>query len=233
MPDVYNDFMIRIAILEYEKETKDIVFELAKIFKNSDWLFRHFWKASNLAKAMKEEEYQIFIFDEMFKSPRLESVFVHDNPNSLFIYVCANALKASNNDQRERIFYIEKDKLASNLNDLSAAILSQAKQSELYNLSYAGVDVNLPYQDIYYLEKIDKMVYFHTRKGEFHERNNMSDLESILSPFGFLRVHVSYLVNAKHIIAWYKDEVELINGQKIPLSRAQKRRINASRKSKD
>lgn len=79
--------MIKVAILEYEKETKDIVFQLSKLFVNEDWCFRHYLKASDLAKRMKEEEYQLFIFDEMFKNARMESVFVHDNPNAIVIYV--------------------------------------------------------------------------------------------------------------------------------------------------
>ena len=29
--------MIKVAILEYEKETKDIVFQLSKLFVNEDW----------------------------------------------------------------------------------------------------------------------------------------------------------------------------------------------------
>lgn len=44
----------------------------------------------------------------MFKTPRLESVFVHDNPNALFIYVCKNALATKDKDQRSRVLYIEK-----------------------------------------------------------------------------------------------------------------------------
>lgn len=42
--------MIKVAILEYEKETKDIVFQLSKLFVNEDWCFRHYLKASDLAK---------------------------------------------------------------------------------------------------------------------------------------------------------------------------------------
>ncbi len=95
------------------------------------------------------------------------------------------------------------------------------------------MDVNLAYEDIYYMEKIEKMVYFYTKKGEFHQRTNMSDLEDMFAPYGFLRVHVSYLVNTKHIIAWYKDEVELFNQKRIPLSRAQKKKILAQRKNDD
>lgn len=56
--------MIRIAILEHEKETKEIVFLLARVFRQNDWVFRHYFKASELARKMKEESYQIFIFDE-------------------------------------------------------------------------------------------------------------------------------------------------------------------------
>ena len=46
--------MIKVAILEYEKETKDIVFQLSKLFMHEDWCFRHYLKASDLAKRMKE-----------------------------------------------------------------------------------------------------------------------------------------------------------------------------------
>ena len=223
--------MIRIAILEYEKETKDIIFQLAKMFHKTDWTFRHYWKASELAKAMKEESYQIFIFDEMFKNPRLESVFVHDNPNAIFIYVCSNAIQTRGNDQRARILYIEKEKIVEDLEENEKMILSQSIQNDVYSFSYSGVHVNLPYEDIYYLEKNEKMVYFHTKKGVFKKRINMSELEEVFEPYGFLRVHVSFLVNSKHIISWNKDEVEMIQGDKIPLSRQQRRKIFASKKT--
>ena len=223
--------MIRVAILEYEKETKDIVFQLSKMFLKTDWTFRHYWKASELAKAMKEETYQIFIFDEMFKTPRLESVFVHDNPNALFIYVCENVIKTKQDDQRERIIYIGRNQIEKDLKDHKDAIVSQSLQSDVYSFSYSGVHVNLPYEDIYYLEKNEKMVYFYTKKGEFHKRTNMSDLEKIFEPYGFLRVHVSYLVNSKHIVSWTKDEVEIKNGVRIPLSRQQKKRLLANKKT--
>lgn len=224
--------MIRIAVLEYEKETKDIIFQIGKLFSNIDWTFRHFWKASDLAKAMKEEDFQIFIFDEMFKTPRLESVFVHDNPNALFVYICEDSRITKGDDQRERMFYIDKNNLSKELEILAPIILKQSSQGDVYALSYNGVHVNLPFESIYYLEKIEKMVHFHTKKGEFQKRINMSDLEKEFAPYGFLRVHVSYLVNAKHITAWYKDEVELMNKERIPLSRQQKRKIMTIKKER-
>ncbi|WP_282108948.1 LytR/AlgR family response regulator transcription factor [Faecalibaculum rodentium] len=217
--------MIRIAILEHEKETKEIVFLLARVFRQNDWVFRHYFKASELARKMKEESYQIFIFDEMFRSPRMESVFVHDNPDAVFIYLCEDPLVTRGNDDRERIFYLGKNSLAAGLDSISQRLVSQSSQNDHYTLVYDGTHVNIPYQEIFYVEKIEKMVWFHTRKGVFHKRMNMSDLEKLFSPYGFLRVHVSYLVNRKHIRSWHKEDVELVTGDLVPLSRAQKRRL--------
>ncbi len=222
--------MIRVAFLEYEKETKDIAFALSKIFYDEDWTFRHFYKASDLARHIKKEQFSLFVFDEIFKTPRLESVFVHDNPNAIFIYVCSNVDKIKRQDQRARILYISKDNIEKEMERCSDIIRWQCAQSDLYNLVYDGVNVNLPYDDIYYMEKIEKLVYFHTKKGVFHKRTNMSDLEEEFSAYGFIRTHVSYLVNEKHIVAWFKDEVDLDTGKRVPLSRAQKRKILSRKK---
>ena len=223
--------MIRVAFLEYETPTKELAFCMSKTFFKMDWTFRHYTKASDLAKAMQEETYQIFVFDEMFKTPRMDSVFVHDNMNATIIYLCENKFRYLKDDERGRILYIEKDRIKEQYAEYEETILKQISQTDIYRLIYNGVDVNLSYEDIYYMEKIEKMVYFHTKKGEFHQRMNMSDLEELFSPFGFIRVHVSYLVNEKHIVAWYKDEVELFNQKRIPLSRAQKKKILAQRKA--
>lgn len=223
--------MIRVAILEYEKESKEVAFALSKIYSSIDWVFRHFLKASDLAKRLKEEEFQLFIFDEVFKTPRLESVFVHDHPNAIFIYLCDNPVQVKANDQRTRVLYIDRNQIDQGLLENKNLLMSLSQQQDSYELNYDGVHVFLPYSDIYYLDKMEKMIYFHTKKGEFHKRANMADLEKELLPYGFIRVHVSYLLNAIHIVAWYKDEVELINGERIPLSRQQKRKILAARKS--
>ena len=222
--------MIRVAFLEYEREVKDIVYLMSKTFVENDWTFRTYTKASDLMKGLKNESYQIFVFDEIFKTPRIESVFVHDNPKSLFIFVVENKYRYLKEDQRGRVLYIERDRIQEQYEEIQDSILKQSIQTNLYRLTYNGVDVNLPYEEIYYLEKIDKMVYFHTKKGEFHQRINMSQLETLFSPYGFLRVHVSFLVNEKHIASWYKDEVELTTGKRIPLSRQQKRKISANKK---
>ena len=155
------------------------MFQLSKLFVNEDWCFRHYLKASDLAKRMKEEEYQLFIFDEMFKNARMESVFVHDNPNAIVIYVCENPIKTRGDDERSRVFYISKANIASDISAYDQMIRSQCIQGDVYEFNYDGVHMNFAYEDIYYLEKNEKMVYFYTKKGVFHKRDSMNALEDI------------------------------------------------------
>ncbi len=217
--------MIKIAILEHEKETKEIAFQLADVFRNIDWTFRHYYKASNLAKAMKEEAFQIFFFDEMFDTPRLDSFFVHDNPSALIVYLCADPTLKESSETRNRVHYISKAHLAEDLRALAPALLAQAAQKDMYSLVYQGVKIEIPVEDIFYLEKIGKNVHFHTRKGEFHRRLNLADLDEEFDRYGFLRVHISYLINGKYLTGIYKDEVELNHSMRVPLSRAQKKKL--------
>lgn len=224
--------MIKAAVLEREKESKDIIFLLGEYFREIDWTFRHFYKASELAKAMKNESYQIFVFDEIFKSPRLESVFVHDNPSSIFIFVCENPEMIRGSDTRERIFYISKENLAEDLEKIRPVIVAQSRQKEVYSLTFNGIQIDIPVEDIFYMEKIDKNVYFYTRKGTFHRRFNMVDLESYFQKYGFIRVHVSYIVNGKYITGIYRDEVEINHEKRVPLSRAQKKKNNLKVRSR-
>lgn len=225
--------MIRVALLEHEKETKEVVFTLSKIFDGVDWTFRHFYKPSVLAKVCQNQDFQIFVFDEMFKSNRFESVFVHDHPNTLILYLCQDVRQLRADDQRHRVFYLSKDTIQEDLQAISNQLLTQTKQADLYSIQYNGVHVSIPYEDIYYLEKMDKMVYFHTKKGVFHKRMNMSDAQEAFASYGFLRIHVSYIVNEKHITAWFHDAVQINDHEMIPMSRSQKRKIKTERKGKN
>lgn len=217
--------MIKVAILEHERETKEIAFALSNYFSTLDWTFRHFYKASELVKAMKEESYQIFFFDEVFQTPRFESVFVHDNPSSLIVYLCQDPKAKEAKETRRRVIYISKSALKSELVRIEKELMAQANQQECYSLVYQGVRIDIPIENIYYLEKIGKNVYFHTTKGEFYRRLSLNDLEAIFDKYGFLRVHLSYLINATYLTGVYKDEVELAHKLRVPLSRLQKQKL--------
>lgn len=217
--------MIRIAILEHEDETKRAVFTLARIFSKADWTFRHYYKASALAKALNDEHYDIFIFDEMFRTPRMDSVFVHDHPEAMVLYICDDPAVHEKSDHPARLFFLDRSHIEQSLEDIELELRQSAHAKDLFSLQAGGIKIELPFSDIYYMEKIEKNVYFHTAKGVFHRRENLSSLEDIFEPHGFIRPHVSFLVNRHYILQVGRDEILLANRERIPISRAQKKKL--------
>ncbi len=79
-------------------------------------------------------------------------------------------------------------------------------------------------EDIVYLYSNGHHIGVYQRNGvERVIRGKLSDIEKILSYHGFLRVHVSYLINMRHIVKFDKSKIYLSN----------KRYCNTSRKYRD
>ena len=83
------------------------------------------------------------------------------------------------------------------------------------------------YEDILWLEALEKKVYMQTVAGErLLVRHTLKDLDTRLSPHGFARVHKAYLVNLDHVAeveSWFSGTyvVRLSDGAQteIPMSR--------------
>lgn len=83
------------------------------------------------------------------------------------------------------------------------------------------------------MEKIEKNVYFYTRIGTFHRRLNMVNLEEYFTRYGFMRVHVSYIVNTKYITGIFHDEVEINRKSGFPYLDPKRKESTESQKEND
>lgn len=72
--------------------------------------------------------------------------------------------------------------------------------------------------DIRYIEVLAHYVYFHTEKRAFKVRGNMKEWEETMKPFGFSRVHKSYLVSLSKVENIQGKEL-IVEGSIVPLSR--------------
>lgn len=72
--------------------------------------------------------------------------------------------------------------------------------------------------DVYYMEVSRKDVYIYLNKGYVVCHKTISSLEKELNPFGFFRIHRSYLVNVDKVKSFDKRIVQLDNGEKIFMS---------------
>lgn len=89
----------------------------------------------------------------------------------------------------------------------------------------AGEMVQLPLHSILYAEVDRNYLTIHTWDGEYTRKQTLTDLEEELDE-RFFRAGRSFLVNLMHIKRTSRTEVELKNGDIIPLSRGRYEAIN-------
>ena len=199
--------MLRVAILETEEIAKNIIFTLGEVFKDQDWTFHYFTKLSELAKAQAQREYHLIIMQEKFDTERIASVFIHPYPERVIVFTTNN--RKQEHAPYHRIVYIDKKNLKQELMDLGPIMKLQLLNEEEYLFSYNHVNVPLKIRDIYYIEKDNKNLIYHTKRGEFSERKNIKDAEKIFEKHRFLRIHSSFLVNLQYISKIETDTVYL------------------------
>lgn len=75
---------------------------------------------------------------------------------------------------------------------------------------------------IYYCEVINRKIYLHTDKGVVDYYGKIEELEKQLD-YRFVRCHRSYLLNLDYLYEYADDQIQLQNGEKIPVSRLRRR----------
>lgn len=216
--------MIKIALLENETTAKDIIYALGMLLKDREWLFRCYLKASELAAAQQQEHFDMVILHEKFNNPRIESVFVRPYEDRIVLYVDHGTMQQTVDD-RHQIFLIRAAQVNQDLFALTDKLSHRLSGKEEYVFSYNKVKVILNINDIYYLSKEEKLVCFHTRRGLFSERASMNEMEKRFAPYGFQRIHASFLVNMHHVFGVEGDMVLLDQQEQLPLSRSNRQRF--------
>ena len=217
--------MLRIAILEKEQIAKDIIFECAKILGEWEWSFAHFTKISGFAHADERRKFDCLIMNELFNTPRVSASFIDTYSSRIVIY-CMDSLTAAMKHQTSgRIIYIDRRQIKQEMNRIENHLLTLLHSRKEYLLSYANLLVPIQLQDIYYIEKSEKKLIYHTRKGIFKERKTMAQAEQVFASYDFVRIHASFLVNVAHVTQITKDEMMLSNNEKLPIARARRKEV--------
>ena len=100
--------------------------------------------------------------------------------------------------------------------DKAVANLSYRQRSML--LSTAEGDIKIPLTEILYLESENVYVNVHAEQQVYKSRISMAKLSEQLDDT-FFKVHRSYIAGLKHIKKIARNEITMINGEVIPLSR--------------
>lgn len=217
--------MLRIAIIENSDFAKDMIFALSKILDN-EFSFVHYEKISEFIKNNKSKDFDVIILNEAYNNIRVTSALEYQKNNTIIIY-CSQEDEKKDYSFYTRIFTINNQKYMENLRTIKPFLEERLSKHKEYLFSYNGVKVRLKYHDIYYIEKEDKNLVYHTKKGIFQERASIAKKSEELKVFDFIRIHSGIIVNYEYIFSVDNEEVELTNHEVLPISRARKAKLMA------
>ena len=127
------------------------------------------------------------------------------------------------------VFFLRKRFFGSELEKVvRRALRETARKRETVLLNAGTQSYRLAVSDVKYLEIMDQMLSVYTVSGRINLRYKMESAEQLLLPYGFLRVHKSYLVNYNYIHSIQREELTLTDGTRIPVSRRRYQAIQAA-----
>jgi DNA-binding LytR/AlgR family response regulator len=94
----------------------------------------------------------------------------------------------------------------------------QPKQTGFFFIKSNQDFIKLEYQDILYIEALENYVRIYCSNKTIISISTLKNMEEILSPYDFLRVHKSYIVNLKKVDS-VQNNICMINNMEIAIGR--------------
>lgn len=106
------------------------------------------------------------------------------------------------------------------------ALTGDASDDDCMMVEAGGAAYRISYDDILYLEALDKLLTIHTRRQQIAVRRSLSALEGTL-PDNFIRCHRAYILNTRYIdqVDYGNMSLTLSNGDVLPISRGQRAEV--------
>lgn len=98
------------------------------------------------------------------------------------------------------------------------AMENMAEGQEFLRLRDKEQTIDLPLEQITYLEVLDHYVSIHAGSENYTLNATLSGMESVMEEHGFLRIHKSYLVNMAYIRKFRSRECLLLDGTLLAVS---------------
>ena len=224
--------MIRGAICDDEPAVLDYLYEhILKEFKRqgADIHIDKFTSGKVFLNAHKAEPFDVVFLD--IDMPEISGFDItekiSDNKRTLIIFVTTHDELVFSSLKFQPFRFIRKSFFEDELSEVLDAVtgvLSKRIAGRKFKLQTKSHDVYVDIEQIVYIEIYGHWLHVHTNDNEILECYGiLSDYESQLEPFDFVRTYKSYLVNCRYIRSVEKDQVVLDDKTTIPLSR---RRIN-------
>lgn len=126
--------------------------------------------------------------------------------------------------------FVRKSKFIEDLNEAVRLFLEANPDmtAEMIMFSTQSGDFRVNAKQVIYIESRLHSQYIHLNgQPDVELRLSMNSIESALSDKGFIRIHKGYIVNYRYIKRIENNDVCLITGGSLPLSRDKKKEVKA------
>ncbi|MDO4273034.1 MAG: LytTR family DNA-binding domain-containing protein [Eubacteriales bacterium] len=143
------------------------------------------------------------------------------NPKAQIIYITQHLEYVSCVYETSHTYFIDKEHLDLYLEKaLRAALYNlETVQQQILHFKRQQKEYRIPQSDILYIERSLRISKINTRTEQFTCSQRLSDLMEQLTPT-FVYCHRSFIVNLKTVKTLNRDEIILVTGQAVPVSRA-------------
>ncbi len=221
--------MVRIAVVENEKEYRDIIRSMIEKFGDENDKSFEISEFSTAVDFISDysAEYDIVFMDidmPLMNGLKTAKLLRGQDEDVIIIFVTSFEKYAIKGYEVNATDFIVKP---LNYNVFSAKfkkVVDKVKTDEeptLISSTRLG-KIKIKIADIYYVSVEGRYVLLHTKSGEYAYKKAMKDVEKELIPFDFIRIDKSYMVNLKHVSS-VNENGAIVVGETIPYSRSKKK----------
>lgn len=199
-----------------------------EIYQDLDMLVDGFTSGEALLAAVQKQSqpYQLILLDIEMRgidgietAKRLRKLL----PDCYIIFITSHDEFALTGYEVAAFRYLVKPVQPEKLTEAISAVRAELSDHITLHVEDGPVEALLRVKDIYYIEAQDKRVRVVLKDTAFSNRRGIDEIERALAGEDFFRVHRSYLINFRYVARLDKNEILLVSGEQIPLSRLRKK----------
>lgn len=113
--------------------------------------------------------------------------------------------------------------------ELIAAFLKAKKLldrgNEMFEYKVKNIYYKMPYSRIFYFQSAERKIilYYDNGRTEFYDK--LDNIAKCMNQPGFWRIHKSYLVNSRYVVACGYEALTMMNGDELPISQSKRREM--------
>ena len=142
------------------------------------------------------------------------------NPHSEIIFISNHEEMVFESFRYTPLRFIRKEKMNQELQEAISAFLDKKeKESRILEITTREGKCCIAVDDIIFLESRQHYLKICCENENFELRGRISDYETMLEKYGFVRVNIGFIINCKYIKILKTKKIILCNGMEINIGR--------------